>query len=25
MVFYCLAGTILLANLIVHWLPANRQ
>ena len=25
MVFYCLAGTILLANLIVYWLPANRQ
>ena len=25
MVFYCLAGTILLANLIVYWLPSNRQ
>ena len=25
MVFYCLAGTILLANLIVYWLPTNRQ
>ena len=25
MVFYCLAGTILLANLIVYWLPSNQR